>query len=158
MNPDLPNFVISDILYAADLDIDTRRALKMRPKSVKRLIDVDVYSTLTKLFDLRSKMWNKFAKQGSNSALGGCLGPIIPQPDPRQTIEIDLTVWFIKGRVLMQIEKMLMVPAGPGSFSGQAYNRGSVHCEVQTGRLVPRFIDSDTESDMEDADFGPWQI
>jgi hypothetical protein len=38
MNPDLPTHLISKILFHADLEIDTRRALRMRPGPVKRLI------------------------------------------------------------------------------------------------------------------------
>ena len=37
-------------------------------------------------------------------------------------------------------------------MGGEAYNRGSVHCAVQTGELVPRFLDEDTDSE-EDIDF-----
>jgi hypothetical protein len=39
-------------------------------------------------------------------------------------------------------------------LGGEAYRRGSVHCDVQTGEIVPRFLDEDTDFEgSEDMDF-----
>ena len=163
MNPDLPTHLVSRLLLDADLAIDTRRELRMRPGPVGRLLSTDARSKLAGLFDLRSRTYARFvqlkkAGGGACSALGGCDSPLIPQSSPRESLSISLSVWDIDGRVLMQFEKTLLVEPRPGSrlehLGGVAYNRGSVHCDVQTGELVPRFLDEDTDSEeVEDMEF-----
>jgi hypothetical protein len=162
MNSDLPNHVVSNILIDADLCIDTRRALMMRPGPATRFISADARSTLASMFEVRSRAWTRYVQlknAGGNttSALGGAIGPHV-QLSPRESLTISLDVWDVDGRVLMHFEKLLLVEARPGSrwehLGGVAFNRGSVFCDVHTGELVPRFHDDDTDSeDEEDFDF-----
>ena len=133
MNPEVPGHLVSKMLLDADLGIDTRRALRMRPGPVARLIPSDARSALARLFELRSLSYARFvqleeAGGDASCALGGCSGPPIPRPNrPRESLDVSLEVWYIGGRVLMQFEKLLLVE--------------------------PRFLDDDTDSDDEGVGF-----
>ena len=156
---DLPDHLIASILFAADLDVDARRALRMKPGRVERLITPDARTSLSLLFEQRSKRWSgrRSCPEGCRAALASCNGPSIPQHCPRQTLTMCLSVWDIDGRTLMQFEKMLTIQPRPGSrwehLGGEAYPRGAVHCDVHTGEVVPRFIEAVAEDAEEDLDF-----
>ena len=111
MNPEVPGHLVSKILLDAYLGIDTRRALRMRPGPVTRLVPEDARSALARLFELRSLAYARFvqfeeAGGDVSCALGGCSGPPIPVPNrPRESLDVSLEVWHIGGRVLMHFEK-----------------------------------------------------
>ena len=145
MNADLPNHLVSSILYDAELEVDTKLALKMRPRTVKRLVPTESYSTLSKLFETRSKMWTQFVryeKTDTHTALATFKGAVIPQMCPRETLHVSASIYYIHGEVLMHFEKMLNVENNPRT---ETYIRDAIYCDVQTGNTVLPFFNDEDE-------------
>lgn len=69
--PDLPRHIIEYIFELAKLDIDTRLALKIKPKPIN--IDENLYEKLKHMFDIRSKCWFRYGKDFPDSD-AYCLG------------------------------------------------------------------------------------
>jgi len=125
MNPDLPIHLISKILLHTDLEIDTRRALRMRPGPVKRLISTNAHTALAHLFEQRSNAWARFAQ---NQKAGGNTSCLLADN------LIFMYVSYTYERILMQFQKIMFVEPRP--------------------RFVQRFVD-DSDLDLEEEKSSP---
>lgn len=134
MVEDLPNHLISRIFHEADLDIDTRRALRIRPGSVKRVMSSKAYSTLLHLCDARSKMWVASTLQTGRKIVGCCSSPMFTQEvqGRKQLSVVTIYVWDYGVCVMMRVDRL-----GYRLDIDEAFVIGSVFCDVQTGNLVP---------------------
>ena len=147
-NADLPDHLIASILFAADLDVDARRALRMKPGRVERLISAEARSTLSLLFKERSRYMSdrRDAVERCLDILMSCHGPSITRLGPRKTMTMYMTVRTIDVRTVMHFEKLLVIDEEWfRQKGGLPYIRGSVHCDVQTGEVFPQYIDYDNE-------------
>ena len=129
----LPDHLISMILRDADLDIETRRALRLRPGSVKRVMAAAAYSALSDVLDARSKMWVEFLRTG-RTPLGKCRSPLLAQ-EVQGRKQMSYVTMYVRalgnGPVVMRVEKLVVLLDG-----SEAFVSGSLFCDVHSAAVL----------------------
>ena len=147
----LPQHLIDHILEMSDLDIDKRLALKIRPKK----LNVDTRK-LSYLFFVRSLNWTRYVRVSRielfTVPLGSITGPSWDTGIPRSTMTISISVWYIDGEALLEFEKVenIKPPEEDLERWPESIIRSSVHCKVQTGEIIPRFVGEESDVDEDD--------
>ena len=130
---DIPNHLLSIIFKAADFDINTKVALRIRPqKNVNRYISKEAHEKLSKFFETRVQQYKtpdpaivRFEKT-------------LKSPNDSDTFNIH--VWVISrnrhngsdGRTIMSIE------FDRSSSDALHANFTSIICDVQTGEIIEK--------------------
>jgi hypothetical protein len=63
MNPNLPHHLINIIIKQAELDIDTRMKLRVKPSKIKTDSSNKLFiDKMTEIHDRRAKLWNEYRR------------------------------------------------------------------------------------------------
>ena len=152
MLPDIPSDVLSIVLRMAELGIDTKRALRMRP----RRLDEARGLFLRDLFARRACCWNRHVEcrsqnDGFSTALAHAKGPIWATGRPRSTMAIYIDVLEYEGRVHIKVEKRETIQPSPRQLArwpllwAEHVVRRFTYSDVQTGETVEGW-DEDEET------------
>jgi hypothetical protein len=154
--PTLPDDVIRLIFKDAKLDIDTRKALRVKPG---RLTEDPAYDAVRERLKAthtrRLEMW----KRSQAARMQDAFAPleVINTPDivlgPRRHMYVTIEVWDLDDEVRMSIEAIEVVDDDPEDPSahllppggGEAFVRRGSYCIVPTGEACPRLCDDDDE-------------
>ena len=158
--PTLPYDIIRLIIKSAQLDIDTRLGLCVKPGRLTKDPKFEsVRERLRETHTRRLDFWKRneacrLQGSGINHALECIRTPDI-DIGPRQKMRVNLQVWgpnAMNDEMWMVIEAIEHVdadPQDPHPIGGtRAYLRRSMCCRLPTGEMCPHLIDDEDEDDM----------
>jgi hypothetical protein len=153
--PTLPDDIIRIIIKDAKLDIDTRKALRVKPG---RLTEDPAYDTvrerLKAMHTRRLEKWRSSEAARKQDEFAGLEAVKIPgiRIGPLRQMFITLEVWDVDGDgdVRMSIEAYEVFEDDPENPF--AILRRSTYSIVSTGEECPMFFDDDSSDDDDDDD------
>ena len=134
----IPDHILSIIFKAADFDIDTRRALNMRPGDVKRYISKEAHENLFKFFETRVKQYKSPCEQTGDAIV--YFEKTIESHD-RSDHNISIDVWerpYKTRKDLKYVMRTFMsIQCKTISHTTLSSQSNSlIFCDVQTGEIL----------------------
>jgi len=108
-NNDLPLDIIRKIIKEAELDIDTRLNLRVKPSKIKNCHNISFYEKLNEINIRREKAWinhkknHKIYNEICGSALEYFKSPSI-DIGTRKSMHLSFTFWYIDNELRLSIE------------------------------------------------------
>ena len=156
--PTLPDDVVRIIIKNAELDIDTRKALRVKPR---RLTEDpaynDVRERLKAAHNRRMEMWRR-SEAAQKLDMSAPL-EVVKSPEivlgPRRRMYVRFEVWDVDDDVRMSIEAIEIIDDDPEDplthllppGGGEAFVRRRTYCIVPTGEACPPICDEDSDDE-----------
>ena len=111
--PELPQHLINIIIKQADLDIDTRLKLRVKPSKIK-FYDVNLTTKLKNLYNRRAMYWRNHIKIDGNSILDEFDSPSF-DIGIRQSVHLHFVFWYFNDSLRVIIRSSRSINISPSS-------------------------------------------
>ena len=149
--PNLPKHIIDVIFDKAQLSIDQRLSLKIKPKCV--IVNEEFVNKITTICTRRKQCWDMFITNND---------PMITYPldsfygtswstGPLSSMNVHICITYVDNEMKMMIELNETIDPDPedewAHLGGELFSRRATFCTIHDGMICSRFVDDSEDGD-----------